>query len=303
VRLRGGRPEAWQDGRPLKTLLGASPRLACGMVVEDRAWLLMHGVSMHGLAKLSSPEKARFIAVLDRAMEDLAESEPAFYEEIVDLVHVLVPLENPMSFGSVSSSYVNIRGMICLSHAEQPLLQAETIIHEFCHGKMNQLLHADPLLLPGQSGQVFYSPWRKDARRLRGLLLGAHAFLNVARYLLKSLGRAGLSKKESVDVMLNAASRLFQVQDSLRTLSFYADLTPFGDRFLLGMWRELGLLFHAAQWFPARLMAEARDQALRHRRKNAMFETGFHRAAGFDDRLKRAPFMTKGGRERRPELA
>ena len=274
------------------------PEIAPGMIVEEKAWLLTHGVTMHGLASQKPKQRERFAEVLRQALKDLEAQSPGFAAELRDMVSVLVPLENPMKFGSVSSSYVSMRGAIGLSHAEDPLLQAETLIHEFCHQKMNQLLTVEPILLPGQAGQVFYSPWRKDARRLRGLLLGAHAFLNVAKYLLKFLrAEDSFRKKERIDVMLNVAQRLYQVEDALRTVSLYGTLTDFGREFTLGMWRELGLLYHGVQWFPAALLKEARDHHLEHRAKHALFDTGFHRTEDFVDKVERAPFLTPGGVE------
>jgi HEXXH motif-containing protein len=278
---------------------GRSPEAANGVVVEDSAWLLMHGVSMHGLARLDAKAKSRFSAVLRDALVDLSGKEPELLAEMTDLLRLLVPLENPMNYGSVSSSYVNMRGTICLSHSDDVRLQAETLIHEFNHQKLNQLMIVEPILLPGQSGQVFYSPWRPDARRLRGLLLGAHAFLNVARYLLKTVSRDSYRKEEGLDAMLNVAARLFQVEDALRTLSFYATFTEFGRRFQLEMWRELGLLFHAVQWFPAALLQEARENAAKHRAEHALSGTGFHKSAGFVDLASRAPFLTPGGTEKK----
>lgn len=163
---------------------------------------------------------------------------------------------------------------------------------------MNQLLILEPILLPGQSGQVFYSPWRKDARRLRGLLLGAHAFLNVASHLLRFLrSEDGFKEKARIDVMLNIAQRLYQVEAALRCVSFYGTLTEFGQSFVVGMWRELGLLFHGVQWFPAALLKEARDHCAEHSAQHALFETGFHKSDDFIDKLERAPFLTPGGVE------
>jgi HEXXH motif-containing protein len=274
---------------------GRSPELAPGLVVEDKAWLLMHGVSMHGLARLDAAAKSRFIAVLREAVADVARGDPALFAEMTDLVRLIVPLENPMNYSSVSSSYVNMRGAICLSHSDDPALQAETLIHEFCHQKLNQLMIAEPILAGGQTGQVFYSPWRKDARRLRGLLLGAHAFLNVARYFLTSISRRSFRRAEGVDAMVNVAARVYQVEGALRAVSFYGTFTEFGREFQLGMWRELGLLLHGVQRFPPALLQEARDKAARHRAEHALFDTGFHKSAGFADAATRAPFLSPGG--------
>jgi HEXXH motif-containing protein len=207
------------------------------------------------------------------------------------MITALIPLENSQTYGSVSSSYMDLKGAIALSHSEDPLLQAETLIHEFCHQKMNQLLIADPILLPGQSGQVFYSPWRPDARRLRGLLLGAHAFLKVGRYLARSLAREARPEADEIEIMVNVARRVHQVDAAMNALTGYGSFTEFGRRFVLGMWRELTLLKHAVMWFPPALLAEQRAACEEHRRRFALFDTGFYRGADFVDGVPRAAFQ------------
>ena len=257
-----------------------------GIGVQFCGPLMVHGVIMHGLAKPSPAEAQKFSDSLSTALAHLAERDAGLSAEMREMVSVLIPLVNPQDHGSVSSSYVNLRGAICLSHSDDALLQAETLIHEFCHQKMNQLLAVEALLEPGQGGQVFYSPWRGDARRLRGLLLGAHAFLNVARYLIVSLSRERYPLQRRVSIMTNAARRLFEVRDAMQTISGYAQLTEFGRRFALGMNRELTELFHAAQWFPSKIVDDARDRAAAHRRKHALPDLGFHKAEGFARRVK-----------------
>lgn len=288
LRVAGGRVDApGAQARP-GTLVEAVP----GIVADDRGWLMVHGVTMHGLVSLSDKERARFAAVLRRAFQDLSERDPGLHAEMRDMLFSLVPLKNPVEHGSVSSSYVNLRGAIALSHAEDPILQAETLIHEFCHQKMNQLLVVDTILLPGQNGQVFYSPWRPDARRLRGLMLGAHAFLNVARYVATSLSREDFPSEQKIELMVNVALRLNQVEAALKALTGYGSFTEFGRRFVMGMWTELEILRHAVLWFPPALLKEQAAAAAAHRRKHALGDTGFHRSATHVDKIKRVAFLT-----------
>jgi HEXXH motif-containing protein len=283
-------PEDAVAGGPLRRLDEAAP----GIVVDDHGWLQVHGVTMHGLNRLDDAERAKFAAVIGRAISDMAVRDPLLHAEMTDLLQVLVPLENPMNHGSVSSSYATLRGMIALSPADDPLLQAETLIHEFCHMKMNQLLAADPVLLPGQNGQVYYSPWRPDARRLRGLLIGAHAFLNVGRYLARSLQREDYSDEQQLEVMTNVARRLFQVETAMKGVIEHASLTAFGREFVLGMWREIGLLRHATLWFPPALVAEQLAECEAHRAQHALGGTSFHKTAELIDRVPRARFAPAG---------
>ena len=288
LRVSGGRLETPGLKARSESLVEAVP----GIVADDRGWLMVHGVTMHGLVRLEDKERVRFAEVLRQAFHDLSERDPGLHAEMTDMVFALVPLKNPIEHGSVSSSYVNLRGAIALSHAEDPILQAETLIHEFCHQKMNQLLVVEPLLLPGQSGQVFYSPWRPDARRLRGLLLGAHAFLNVARYVATSLARESFPEAQKIELMVNVALRLNQVEAALKALTGYGAFTEFGNRFVMGMWSELAILRHAVLWFPPALLKEQETAAAAHRGQYALGDTGFHKSVQHVDHVRRAAFLT-----------
>jgi HEXXH motif-containing protein len=279
-------PRDASPGGPLLRLEEVVP----GVVVDDRGWLQTRGVTMHGRDPLEEKDRRRFAEVLREALRDMAERDPLLYAEMSDLLRVIVPLRNPENYGSVSSSYVDLRGLIALSPSDDRLLQAETLIHEFCHMKMNQLLAADAVLLPGQSGQVFYSPWRPDARRLRGLLLGAHAFLNVARYLSRSLQREAYPDAQRVEVMTNIARRSFQVETAMRALIENGSFTEFGRRFTLGMYREMGLLRHSMLWFPPALVAEQRAESEAHQAAHSLAGTVFHKTADFKDLVPRPRF-------------
>jgi len=290
VSVAGGVLRLDGEARPARRLDEVVP----GIVVDDRGWLQVHGITMHGLAALGDAERAAFAAPIRRAIEDMRERDPLLHAELTDLLHVLVPLRNPNGYSSVSSSYAHARGLIGLSPSDDVLLQAETLIHEFCHMKLNQLLAADPILLPGQSGQVYYSPWRPDARRLRGLLIGAHAFLNVGRYLARSLQREEYPDETRLEVMSNAAKRLFQVETALRAATEHGTFTPFGREFVLGMWREVGLLRHAVLWFPPALVAEQKAECDAHYAKHALAGTVLHKTADLVDAVPRVRFARPG---------
>ncbi len=278
-------------GGPARKLTEVVP----GIVVEDRGWLQVHGVTMHGLATLSDEDRAKFAGPIRRAILDMRERDPNLHGELTDLLHVLVPLQNPNNYTSVSSSYQHLRGVIGLSPSDDVLLQAETLIHEFNHLKLNQLLAADPILVPGQNGQVYYSPWRPDARRLRGLIIGAHAFLNVGRYLGRSLQRETYPDEVRLEVMANVAKRLFQVEVAMKAVTEHGTLTPFGREFMAGLWREVGLLRHAVQWFPAALVAEQKAECDKHYAERAVPGTFLHMVPGsLVDRVPRARYALAG---------
>ena len=276
-RAKGGRLEVlWGKVKGKPRLL---PALSAGTWVEQRDPLALQPVVMHGLGKTTAREEARFAAVLTGAMDRIRAVDRPLFDEMQAFLRLIVPLENPKSYGSVSSSYRNLRGALCLSHSDDSLLQEETLIHEFCHQKVNLLLAADPLIKPGQGGQVVYSPLRPDARRLAGLLLGAHAFINVNRYLLRVLRREAFPARVRTQVQQNIARRIFHVEDMLRTVSMYADLTPAGERFQTRMWREHALIIHDGLDIPAANIEEGRKRWREHRAQKALGETGLYAEA------------------------
>lgn len=241
------------------------PEVRPGILVADCGFLVTHPITAHGAARLGEGEKTRFAEVLGRALDDLRARDPLLHEELSDLLRLLIPLRNPENRSSVSSSYVSMRGAIGLSHSESEALQAETLIHEFCHQKLNVLLPVDPILEPGQGARVFYSPWRDDPRRLRGLLLGAHAFINVARY--------HVSRGEELAM---TARRLAECEAALQTLRDYAAPTPFGRRFLRRLWSDLARLRAKTRSYPSSLFAEAAAACRKHRERFAVAGTGLH---------------------------
>ena len=250
--------------------------------VDYRDPLILQPVKVHGVLLPSAEKEARFASVLSSAMGLIERFDAPLHQEISDFLRIIVPLDNPGGMGSVSSSYRDLRGAFCLSHTEDVLLQAETIVHEFCHQKLNLLFAVDPLLLPGQGGEIVYSPLRPDPRRLGGMLLGAHAFIGVGWFLIRALKEMSFSKQDRESVERNAAKRLFHTELMLRTLSGYGRLTEFGARFTLRMWRELMLQYHEMLGFDPKAVAAARKSVGEHEGAFRLGDTGFHSGAARD---------------------
>ena len=275
-----------------------APEAAAGMFVESRSWLCNHGVVMHGLVELDDAELARFTTVAREALAEAAVVEPALADEMRDLVRLLIPLKTPEVMASVSSSYTSMRGAICLSHSDSSLLQVETLIHEFCHQKVNFLTETDLLIESGQMGQVYYSPWRPDARRLRGLLLGAHAFLNVARHIHRRIAAASILDAGLVDAMRNVSLRLLQSESALSSLGKHADYTPFGAKLAARLTQECGALSLAVLRYPEGVRAETAADAAAHRARLQLGDSGLYKPADFTDRVPRAPFATPAAKRK-----
>jgi len=278
IRLQNGHALlAIENEKRFSTPLSRVPEIIPGICADSRNWLLTGGIAKQEIVKLEGNYEDKFIFTLKSALADIEKKEPLLYSEMRELLRALIPLATPSSDTSVSSSYTNLRGAVALSHSDDILIQAETLIHEYCHQKINQLSPIEPLLQPGQSSRIFYSPWRPDARHLRGILLGTHAFLNVARYLTKTLKADILTQERRFRTMSMLARRVFQMQDALQTLSYYGSFTEFGRRFLLGCWKELGILRQGIEYYPSSILKEQKRYCANHRKAYALPGLGLHK--------------------------
>jgi len=66
----------------------------------------------------------------------------------------------------------------------------EAIIHESSHNKLNLIMQSEKLVL-NDFQEKYYSPYRPDARHIRGVYIGLHAFAPVI-YVLMSAYQKGL---------------------------------------------------------------------------------------------------------------
>lgn len=84
----------------------------------------------------------------------------------------------------LSASYRQAIGTVYLTLHPNPVVMAEALVHEHSHAKVNALMEVDPIL-NNHWEHSFPSPYRPDPRPMMGVLLGAHAFVAVERFLEK----------------------------------------------------------------------------------------------------------------------
>lgn len=93
---------------------------------------------------------------------------------------VIVPLTPESDTDLISATSPAAFGAIATSWPPDPVILAETIVHEFQHVKLCGLLDMVPLTESG--GEKVYAPWRQDPRPAAGLLQGVYAHLGIARF-------------------------------------------------------------------------------------------------------------------------
>jgi HEXXH motif-containing protein len=252
-------------------LLRWQPAVTMSMEVTDCDPLIVltarapRGPKEHAVVTLAPAEMERYVSVLRATIDAIAAVDHALAAEIADSIRVVVPLSRPDPKVHVSSTYDHLPGAIFLCHDEDPILQGETLVHEAAHNKLNALLAREAVFESGGEEAVYFSPWRPDPRPLRGLLLGAHAFLNVARFLALAAGTRE-SRKLRAPVQTEAAMRCLQVELALDALGAHGRMTPLGRDLLAGMRRSVdGIRDKDLPPGPGGIWGAAREPVERHK--------------------------------------
>ncbi len=116
---------------------------------------------------------------------------------------------------------------IGMSHPELALLEA--ILHEYNHNKINLIMQTESLIL-NDSREIYYSPYRPDARHIHGIYLWLHAIAWVYWVIWNahSTGIYSLSPQWQEKAVLYVLKNWL----SLQILDRYAKLTPLGQEIL-----------------------------------------------------------------------
>jgi HEXXH motif-containing protein len=219
--------------RPAGAKRVREPELLPGIISTDCDPLLTPelarapGPKEHLVAAFTPKRFARYVAVLRKGIAEIEAVDPLQAKELCDGIKAVVPLERKDREAHVSSTYNHMRGAIFLCHDEDPVLQGETLVHEFSHDKLNALLELAPVFRRGEAEARYFSPWRPDPRTLRGILLGAHAFLNVARYLGR-VARRKAGPRVRRRIQTDSAMRCLQVDAALSAVETHGEPTPLG---------------------------------------------------------------------------
>lgn len=160
-------------------------------------------------------------------------------EAVADVLagcRALVALEAPDGH-IYSASSPHTPGVVQLTfHSEEgPAMLAETLVHECAHVKLDGLWHIEPLLIDDGEPR-FHHPWRPDPRPLRGVLLGAHAFLNVA-----ILYRNADEHDPTPVFAREYETRLAEVREALGTLARHAAFTELGATVFAALCEAAGI--------------------------------------------------------------
>ncbi|MBA9004376.1 HEXXH motif domain-containing protein [Thermomonospora cellulosilytica] len=181
--------------------------------------------------RLTAEQAAEWRRVLADAWSILAGHHPERADAIATGLTALVPL-TPRSGKALGATAAEALGAVALTPPEDPLLLAESLVHEFQHVKLSALLEVVPLTTAGPR-ECFYSPWRSDPRPFEGLLQGAYASLGITDFW-------GVQREVMTGNDAGYADHAFVLwrEQTLNTVDFLAGsglLTEAGERFVAGM--------------------------------------------------------------------
>jgi HEXXH motif-containing protein len=133
-----------------------------------------------------------------------------------------------------SHSPLGLLGVVAMTAVDEVRV-GDLVVHEASHIRLNLMRQFDPLWKDREPGRLHKSPWRQDPRPLSGIVLGVHAFLNVAQYYRRVAEWRGGDEQ---------AETLFERQrEKVRTAwaraKAFAEPTALGVKFFAELDREV----------------------------------------------------------------
>ncbi len=244
-RIWSGRGEKrhwqWAYHAPTVAILGNEPVTVASTLVYGK----------NRQPRTVKPTEPRQVARIARAWQIIQLAWPEGHEVLKLLTSRIVPLQ---AKGVVSFSYRHRPGLSfinCFDRGNLDLI--DDLIHENSHHHLNLLLRKYVLYQGDHNQQIFYSPWRRSLRPLRGILhatftftMGACLFQRLSSWALGRDGatrwkKAGLIERDLHRARFRCLEEVGSVRYSLQDLH-YADhhlgwLTSSGRR-LVGLLTE-----------------------------------------------------------------
>jgi len=156
---------------------------------------------------------------------------PAMAAGVGVLVRSVVPLV-PVAGHQRAATGADSIGAFAMSLPDDPVMFADSLVHETQHTKLTALLDLWPLFR-GDDGARFPAPWRPDPRPFSGLLHGAYAFLGVAGFWRARRRMVRGAAAEAADVQFGLWRR--RVAEAIDTVRDAGLLTPVGRGFVAVM--------------------------------------------------------------------
>ncbi len=157
---------------------------------------------------------------------------PEFMSEIDRIIQKIIPFDVSYQVHN-SWSYSNVIWHLLMSYPtgmDYPeLALLEAILHEYNHNKLNLIMQTETLILNDRR-EIYYSPYRPDARHIYGIYLGLHAIV----WAYWVIWNAYTSWIITLTDIWQEKAVLYVLKNglSLQVLDKYALLSPLGKEIL-----------------------------------------------------------------------
>ena len=200
------------------------------------------------------PTRPEMAALMQHALAVIEAAWPEGNQLLRLLSSRIVPLK---ASGVVSFSYRHRPGLSAINCFDRDRLDLiDDLIHENSHHHLNLLLRKDVLYKNDHNQEIFYSPWRRSLRPLRGILhatftftMGAMLFERLSTWAETTVGKkqwaeAGLTSRHLMRARFRCLEEIDSVQYSLQDLALAGGrlkwLTSRGKRMVAQLAEALG---------------------------------------------------------------
>jgi hypothetical protein len=210
---------------------------------------------------------------IGRALAAIEQSWPDGYRILTRLTSRIVPLK---AKGVVSFSYRHRPGLSFINCFDRDDLDlVDDLVHENSHHHLNLLLRQTVLYHKDRNQEIFYSPWRRSLRPLRGILhatftftMGAILFEKLSTWARTS--KATLTPQQILRARFRCLEEVDSVRYSLTDLAYAHNLgwlTPAGWALVSSPKREIDKIEKRIAPFERVVLRSKHGQELKRHRK------------------------------------
>lgn len=159
-----------QEKKPYVFLPELGDRKIGGKILFPRFEIIEHGKLK---IKLANDQDFQRAADIKHALTRIEQASPKSFERLRAFTRVLIPSDRE-EIVSYSSQYLPGYSVINMKHRDQ-LDLIDDLLHENGHHHLNHYLWIEDLFEENPE-EIFYSPWRKSPRPIRGIYHGVFTF-------------------------------------------------------------------------------------------------------------------------------
>lgn len=175
---------------------------------------------------------------------------------LIRTVHVI---NSPYPDRHMSCTSDQFFGSILLSRGNEFLI-AEALVHEYSHNILNMIIKSGDIFDgPAPMDEIYYSPWREDARHISGVFHAVFVFTNVSQLLEK------LSQKYPANhyLMERKLDNLFRLELGIEVLKEFNFSKSLAQIFVKELAVEISLLKRNYAEYDRSVLIESQKSHLR----------------------------------------